>query len=352
MRPLCNLLVTGGAGFIGSAFIRATLRNPEFTGRVVNLDALTYAVDPRSLDAVAKHPRYRFLQGDINQQSLVEKILEEEEIDAVVHFAAETHVDRSIVSALPFIEANVKGTLHILEAVRKFPHVHFHHVSTDEVYGSLGKEGGFSESSPYRPNSPYAASKAASDHLVRAYAHTYGISTTLSHCSNNYGPFQHREKFVPLMISRCIAKQPLPVYGTGANVRDWLYVDDHVEAIWAILRHGKAGETYDIGANAEMTNLQMLELLFEVLAAKTGENVLVYHNLIRYVPDRPGHDFRYAIKAEKIGAELGWTPTTPLRRGLEKTVEHYRSSGLEKPRLSTNLSAAFTTSEVTLCQGS
>ncbi len=318
-RPLNNLLVTGGSGFIGSAFIRFLLRS-EFAGRIVNLDALTYAPNPRALDGFEQHPRYRFLHGDINNRSLVERVLLEHEIDAIVHFAAETHVDRSIASAMPFIETNVKGTLSLLEAVRLFPQVHFHHISTDEVYGALGADGAFDETSPYRPNSPYSASKAASDHLVRAYAQTYGISTTLSHCSNNYGPFQHPEKFIPLMIDRCLARKPLPVYGKGTNVRDWLHVDDHAAAIWAILQRGKRGETYDIGASAERTNLQMLSLLIELIAEETGVNALFYHGLICYVPDRLGHDFRYAINSHKIESELGWRPQVVLKEGLRRTV--------------------------------
>ena len=231
MRPTTSLLVTGGAGFIGSAFIRYLLKLPEFTGRILNYDLLTYAANLDFLKGFENHPRYRFVQGDIRNQALVEKLLLDCEIDMVVHFAAETHVDRSIASASPFIETNVLGTLSLLEAVKKFPHVHFHHISTDEVYGSLGESGSFSEISAYRPNSPYSASKAASDHLVRAFAQTYRLSTTMSHCSNNYGPCQNREKFIPLMIHNCLKKKPLPVYGRGSNIRDWIYVDDHAEAV-------------------------------------------------------------------------------------------------------------------------
>lgn len=311
--------MTGGYGFIGSAFIRHLLRS-EFTGRILNLDAMTYAANPHALDGFHEHPRYCFVQGDIANTELVGRLLLEHEIDCVVHFAAETHVDRSIASALPFVETNVKGTLSLLEAVRRFPHVHFHHISTDEVYGALGASGMFNESSPYKPNSPYSASKAASDHLVRAFAHTYGISTTISHCSNNFGPFQHPEKFIPLMISRCLERKPLPVYGRGANIRDWLYVDDHAAAIWAILERGRCGETYDIGADAERTNMQMLNLLIELMAEATGVNALFYHGLVHYVPDRPGHDFRYAIDARKIREELGWVPQVSLKEGLQRTV--------------------------------
>lgn len=320
MRKIKSLFVTGGAGFIGSAFIRTLLRNPSFTGRILNYDALTYAADLQSLKGVEDHPRYRLIQGNILNQALIETLLLEHEIDAIVHFAAETHVDRSIASASPFIETNVKGTLSLLEAVRKFPQIHFHHISTDEVYGSLGESGSFSENSPYRPNSPYSASKAASDHLVRAFAQTYGLSTTLSHCSNNYGPCQYPEKFIPLMIHNCLLKKPLPVYGRGANIRDWLYVDDHADAIWRILSAGTKGQTYDIGGKTELSNLELLHQLIELIQLeKPGE----YHSLIRFVQDRAGHDFRYAIDTSKIERELGWKPKVDLKTGLLRTIRWY-----------------------------
>ncbi len=319
-RSLVNLLVTGGLGFIGSAFIRKILRS-SFRGRILNLDAVTYAAQPEALQGFDDHPRYKFVQADINNTELVDRLCLEHEIDAIIHFAAETHVDRSIVSAMPFLESNVKGTVSLLEVVRKHPEIHFHHVSTDEVYGALGTTGVFDETSPYQPNSPYSASKAASDHFVRAYARTYGLSTTISHCSNNYGPFQHPEKFIPLMLNHCLEGKPLPVYGKGDNVRDWLYVDDHVDAVWTIAQRGRSGETYDVGGGTEKTNLQLLSLLIELLAGATGVNALHYHNLIRYVPDRPGHDFRYAISSRKLEQELGWKPSVSLREGLKKTVE-------------------------------
>jgi dTDP-glucose 4,6-dehydratase len=322
-RRLDRLFVTGGAGFIGSAFIRYLLRSSHFEGRIINFDLLTYAGNLENLDGFQNHPRYRFIQGDINNQQLVEKILEEEEIDAVIHFAAETHVDRSIASARPFLEANVMGTLSLLEAVRKFPHVHFHHISTDEVYGSLGVSGSFNEHSPYLPNSPYSASKAASDHLVRAFAETYRLSTTVSHCSNNYGPRQFPEKFIPVMILQCLARRDLPVYGRGANVRDWLYVDDHADAVWTILQKGKKGETYDIGGGSEMSNLELLHLLIDLFAKETAQDSERYRSLIRFVEDRPGHDFRYSIDASKIGRELGWKPATSLPDGLARTIRWY-----------------------------
>lgn len=321
--PLNRLLVTGGAGFIGSAFIRYLLRSSRFEGRIVNFDLLTYAGRLENLDGFHSHPRYFFIQGDINNQMLIEKILEEYEIDAIVHFAAETHVDRSIASARPFVEANVMGTLALLEAVRKFPHVHFHHISTDEVYGSLGESGSFHEHSSYRPNSPYSASKAASDHLVRAFAQTYRLSTTLSHCSNNYGPRQFPEKLIPVMIHHALQGKPLPVYGRGANIRDWLYVDDHAEAVWAILEKGKRGETYNIGGGAELTNLELLHLLIDLLAQETKADPESYRSLIHFVEDRPGHDFRYSIDSSKLKRELGWKSRTSFQEGLTRTIRWY-----------------------------
>jgi dTDP-glucose 4,6-dehydratase len=320
MRTTASLLVTGGAGFIGSAFIRFLLHSSDFKGKILNYDVLTYAGNLESLNGFHNHPRYRFVQGDILNQNLVEKLLLDHEIDTIVHFAAETHVDRSIASAIPFIETNVKGTLSLLEAVRKFPHIHFHHISTDEVYGSLGESGLFHENSPYRPNSPYAASKAASDHLVRAYAQTYGLSTTLSHSSNNFGPCQYPEKYIPLMIVNCFQNKPLPVYGRGANIRDWLYVDDHADAIWQIIRFGRKGQTYDVGGNTELTNLELLYLLIELIQLeKPGD----YHSLIRFVQDRAGHDFRYALDISKIMNELNWRPKISLKDGLIRTIRWY-----------------------------
>jgi len=317
MRPTASLLVTGGAGFIGSAFVRYLLKNAEFSGKILNYDLLTYAANLEYLNGFHNHPRYRFVQGDIQNQTLLESLILEHEIDTVVHFAAETHVDRSINNALPFAQANILGTLSLLEAVRKFSHVHFHHISTDEVYGSLGESGFFTEHSNYRPNSPYSATKAASDHLVRAFAQTYGLSTTLSHCSNNYGPCQYPEKFIPLMIQNALKRKPLPVYGHGANVRDWIYVDDHAEAIWRILQKGRKGQTYDVGGKTEISNLELLHLLLDLLQKeKPGE----YRSLIRFVQDRAGHDYRYALDTSKIEGELNWKPKTSLKKGLIKTI--------------------------------
>ncbi len=321
-----SLLVTGGAGFIGSAFIRYLLGPAAFAGRVTNLDLLTYAGNLENLAALAADARYRFVRGDIRDGELVGRLVEEREVDTIVHFAAESHVDRSIVAPGAFIDTNIVGTFQLLEAARRVPALHFHHVSTDEVFGSLGPTGAFREDTPYSPNSPYSASKAASDHLVRAYAHTYGINVTLSNCSNNYGPYQFPEKLIPLMIMNLCEGKPLPVYGDGLNVRDWLYVDDHVEAIWTILRRGRAGETYNIGGEGERTNLEVIRLLVANVARETGKPAAELERLVTFVKDRPGHDRRYAIDFSKLKSELGWLPRHDLERGLADTVRWYLSS--------------------------
>jgi dTDP-glucose 4,6-dehydratase len=267
-------------------------------------------------------PRYHFIQGDICNRSLIKNLCLEHGIEAVVHFAAESHVDRSIHDPSIFLETNVQGTFNLLEVVREMPHIHLHHVSTDEVYGSL-QTGFFNEHSAYRPNSPYAASKAASDHFVRAWGHTYGISTTMSHCTNNYGPYQHAEKFIPLMITHCLQSKPLPVYGQGINVRDWLYVDDHAEAVWLILEKGKQGEVYDIGGDTTFRNIDLLHLLIDCLAVHTSQDAQKLRSLITFVDDRPGHDLRYAIDCRKIKHELGWIQRHDLSHGLQKTIKWY-----------------------------
>ena len=321
------LLVTGGAGFIGSAFIRYLFGSAGFTGKLVNLDLLTYAGNVANVAGVFADPRYRFVRGDIRDGELVARLVGEHAIDAIVHFAAESHVDRSIALPDAFIETNIVGTFRLLEVVRRFPYLHFHHVSTDEVFGSLGATGAFREDSPYHPNSPYSAAKAAADHLVRAYAHTYGLSVTLSNSSNNYGPYQLPEKLVPLMLANLLAGAPLPVYGDGGNVRDWLFVEDHVEALWSILRRGRAGETYNVGGGEERTNLELVALLIERVAAATGKSREALERLLTFVPDRPGHDRRYAIDCEKLRRELGWSPRHTLATGLDETVRFY----LERP---------------------
>ena len=322
-RDSQNILVTGGAGFIGSAFIHYVLAKAEFTGNIVNVDLLTYAADLANLEDIATHPRYTFYHANICNTACIEKICKKHKIDTIVHFAAETHVDRSIDGPYPFIETNVIGTFSLLEIVRKFPLIHFHHISTDEVYGALGKEGSFCESSPYCPNSPYAAAKAASDHFVRAYAHTYNLSTTISHCSNNYGPRQHKEKFIPTVILRCLQNEKIPIYGRGDNIRDWLYVDDHAAAIWQILVYGLKGQTYDIGANQEYANKELADKIIKILAEYTKSSYEEKISLLTYVPDRAGHDFRYSINYSKLQKFIGWQPRYCLQEGLEATIPWY-----------------------------
>jgi dTDP-glucose 4,6-dehydratase len=323
VRAPHRLLVTGGCGFIGSAFIRQLLRRPDFTGDIVNLDKLTYAGNPKSVIGLVPEQRHHLVQGDICDRGLVLRLLDEHRIDTLVHFAAESHVDRSIEGPSPFVTTNVLGTMELLEAVRQRPSVHFHHISTDEVYGSLGPAGLFTENTAYQPSSPYSASKAGSDHLVRAWAHTFGLSVTLSNCSNNYGPFQFPEKLIPLMILNLLEGRPLPVYGQGTNVRDWLFVDDHVEAIWAIVTRGTAGRTYNIGGNAERRNLEVVHKLIEIVAKLTGKSAASLTDSIQFVKDRPGHDLRYAIDATRIKTELGWEPRHDFASGLEATVAWY-----------------------------
>jgi dTDP-glucose 4,6-dehydratase len=318
-----KILVTGGAGFIGSSFIRFGLQTFDVE-KIVNLDLLTYAGNEINMVSFQDDPRHLFVQGDIRDTNLVTTLCQDHGIEAMVHFAAESHVDRSITSPQDFIETNIVGTFALLEVVRKHPHIHFHHISTDEVYGS-SENGFFTESSPYMPNSPYSASKAASDHLVRAWAQTYNLSTTMSHCSNNYGPCQHAEKFIPLIISHCMQGKPLPVYGQGLNIRDWLYVDDHADAVWKILNQGFRGEVYDIGGKTEKKNIDLLHLLIDLYAKKTATSKELLQRLITFVPDRPGHDFRYAIDSSKISKKLGWEPTHTMEQGLEKTLQWYLS---------------------------
>ena len=323
MRKVKHLLVTGGCGFIGSAFVRRLLNNPDYDGKIVNFDLLTYAGNPKSVIGQVPEARHVLARGNIKDTSLVLELIDTHQIDTIVHFAAESHVDRSILGPQTFIDTNVLGTMHLLEAVRARPQVHFHHISTDEVYGSLGPNGLFTEQSPYQPRSPYAASKAASDHLVAAWAHTYGLSTTLSNCSNNYGPFQFPEKLIPLMILNMFENKPLPVYGDGQNVRDWLYVDDHVDAVWEIITKAEPGSSYNVGGNTERTNMDLLNQLIEVVAKVAQKPAASLRNLIRFVEDRPGHDRRYAIDASRIKSDLKWTPAHQLESGLERTVRWY-----------------------------
>ncbi len=323
-RKVQNILVTGGAGFIGSAFIRYLL-SPQtgFKGTCVNLDALTYAGNLENLKLVVDDPRYIFERGDIRQQSLIEHLCQEHAIDTIIHFAAESHVDRSILGPQAFVETNVMGTFHLLEVVRKNPHIHFHHVSTDEVYGSLGETGYFTEDSPYRPNSPYSASKAASDHLVRAYHHTYHLSTCISNCSNNYGAYHFPEKLIPVMILNCLERKPLPIYGQGVNVRDWLHVEDHARALELLLRKGRKGETYNIGGEEEWRNVDLVYEIIRQIAEIQKSSIKELESLVTFVKDRPGHDLRYAIDCSKIKQELGWKPIRSFSEGLKQTILWY-----------------------------
>ena len=326
-----TVLVTGGAGFIGSNFIHLALDNPDV--HIVNLDALTYAGNLDSLKDVEDNGRYTFVQGDICDSDLVRKLLREQQPDAIVHFAAESHVDRSIDGPVVFIQTNINGTFTLLENARRYwlelddqkkEQFRFLHVSTDEVYGSLGEEGYFTEETPYAPNSPYSASKASSDHLARAYFHTYGLPVTITNCSNNYGPYQFPEKLIPLMLLNALEGKPLPVYGSGQNVRDWLYVEDHCRAILTVLEQGKPGEKYNIGGHNEKTNLSIVQALCDILDRRQprgdGQS---YREQITFVRDRPGHDLRYAIDAAKIRQELGWVQQETFETGIVKTVEWY-----------------------------
>jgi dTDP-glucose 4,6-dehydratase len=322
-----NLLITGGAGFIGSNVIHLVIDHPEVT-RLVNLDCLTYAGHLENLEKVSRHPKYIFEEVDLRDKDAVLKVLKRHGITHVMHLAAESHVDRSITGPGDFIQTNVVGTFNLLEACRDFwgadwSGKKFHHVSTDEVYGSLGPKGHFTETTPYAPNSPYSASKAASDMLVRAYHHTYGLPTVITNCSNNYGPYQFPEKLIPVAIQSVLARKPVPVYGDGMNVRDWLYVCDHAEALWVALTRGRDGETYNIGGHNEWANLRIVELICDIideLVPKLGGHS---RKLIAFVKDRPGHDRRYAIDATKIKNELGWMPAHKFEDGIRETVQWY-----------------------------
>src|SRR5258707_5029388 len=325
------ILVTGGAGFIGSNFILEWFRDE--TAPVLNLDKLTYAGNPHNLESLEGHPAYRFQQGDIVDRELVRGLLERERPCAIIHFAAESHVDRSIHGPDDFVRTNVNGTFSLLEEARAYwlalPEVdrasfRFLHVSTDEVFGSLGPDDpAFSETTPYAPNSPYAASKAASDHLVRAYHHTYGLPVLTTNCSNNYGPFQFPEKLIPLMILNARDGKPLPVYGDGQNVRDWLYVEDHCEAIAIVLDRGRVGQTYNIGGWNEKRNIEIVEAICDSVDEMAGRRGPSRRGLITFVKDRPGHDRRYAMDARKIERELGWRPRETFESGMRKTVSWY-----------------------------
>ncbi len=328
-----NVLVTGGAGFIGSNFIRHLLR-AEPAVRAVNLDALTYAGSLENLKPVPDPSRHIFIHGDIQDSSLVEQIVREYTIDTVVHFAAESHVDRSIAEPEPFLQTNVFGTAVLLEALREYwmagpstpeGEKRFHHISTDEVYGSLApEEPAWTEESPYAPHSPYAASKAAGDHLARAYGHTYGLPVTLTACSNNYGPRQHPEKLIPLVILNALEGKPLPVYGDGNQIRDWIHVEDHCEGVYQVLKKGRPGARYHLGGGNQTANRTLVETLCDMLDERKPDSPHRPHRrLIEFVPDRPGHDRRYALDTLKIRRELGWRPRLTLEQGLRETVDWY-----------------------------
>ena len=327
-----KILVTGGCGFIGSNFILKQIGETE--NQILNLDKLTYAGNTENLDSIKDSSRYEFIKGDIADKYLLVKILNEFQPDAIVHFAAESHVDRSIDGPMDFIHTNIVGTSILLNEATKYYNANiaesnsrefkFLHVSTDEVFGSLNEDGFFVETTPYDPSSPYSASKASSDHLVRAWHRTYGLPILITNCSNNYGPFQFPEKLIPLMIANCIDEKPLPVYGKGHNIRDWLYVEDHCDAVYTVLQHGEIGETYNVGGNNEIRNIDIVKTICAILdEMRPSPNGKSYGNLISFVKDRPGHDFRYAIDASKIKTELGWTPKETFESGIKQTIEWY-----------------------------
>jgi dTDP-glucose 4,6-dehydratase len=333
MGVMKNVLITGGAGFIGSNFVRFLLRVEEKI-RVANLDTLTYSGSLENLKELPNADHYTFVKGDICDSELVKRLLREYEIDTIIHFAAESHVDRSILAPDRFVQTNIVGTFALLEAARQYwlqdtaimkDQTRFHHVSTDEVYGSLAPgEPAWNEESPYYPHSPYAASKAASDHLVRAYGHTYGLPYTLTNCTNNYGPYQFPEKLIPLVILNALEGKPLPVYGDGQQIRDWLHVEDHCEALYLVLKRGLPGNSYNIGGGNQPANLTIVETICDILdELKTDSRFRPHRQLIQFVKDRPGHDRRYALNIQKISQELGWQPRHTMEQGLRDTVAWY-----------------------------
>jgi dTDP-glucose 4,6-dehydratase len=316
-----TILITGGAGFIGSHVVRRFIG--KYQHQIINLDALTYAGNPENVEDVSIYSNYHFVECDIRDEFNLERIFQKNKIDSIIHLAAESHVDRSIENPTDFVTTNVLGTVNLLNMFKKYCNGRFYHVSTDEVYGTLGEDGKFTEETPYSPNSPYSASKAASDHFVRAYHETYGIDVVISNCSNNYGSHQYPEKLIPLIIKNIIERKPLPVYGKGDNIRDWLWVEDHAAAIDLIFHTGKSGETYNIGGNNEWKNIDLVKKLCEIVDKKLGREEGESESLITYVTDRAGHDFRYAIDASKLENDLGWKPSVKFDMGFERTVEWY-----------------------------
>jgi len=320
-----KILITGGAGFIGSHLVRLFVcKYPEY--EIYNLDKLTYAGNLENLKDIESNPNYTFVKGDIVDTAFVNELFQQHAFNGVIHLAAESHVDRSILDPLSFVKTNVLGTVNLLQAFKTYSNIKedlFYHISTDEVYGELGETGKFVETTPYDPNSPYSASKASSDHFVRAYHTTFGINIILSNCSNNYGSHQFPEKLIPLFVHNIKNNKPLPVYGKGENVRDWLWVEDHARAIDVIFHNGKIGETYNIGGNNEWKNIELIKLMCKIMDQKLGRNNGDSEKLINYVTDRAGHDFRYAIDSSKLMNELGWMPSVTFEQGLEKTIDWY-----------------------------
>jgi len=320
-----NLLITGGCGFIGSNFIHYLLKRSDFAGRIINVDKLTYAGNLENLVGIDKKfsKRYDFIKVDICDHAAMAAIFNNYKIDAICHFAAESHVDRSIDAPNSFIKTNILGTFNLLE-LSKHRDILFQHISTDEIYGTLGKDGFFTEDTPYRPNSPYSASKASSNHLVRAYNKTYSLPAIISNCSNNYGPYQFPEKLIPLIIISSLEGKPIPVYGNGRNIRDWLYVEDHCKAIWLIMKNGKHGETYNIGGNCEIRNIDVVMMICDIMdELKPSQEIRKRRDLITFVEDRPGHDLRYAIDFDKLKRKLGWYPDESFESGIRKTINWY-----------------------------